>query len=73
MPVVAQLTGPRDVSYAEVGRFVAERIGADPALVDPVSAAAPHTNKRTKGMNDPKMLKSESEWSQRQGILDQLG
>ena len=38
MPVVAQLTGARDVSYAEVGRFVAERIGADPGLVDPVSA-----------------------------------
>lgn len=38
LPVVAQLTGPHDVSYAEVGCFVAERIGADPGLVDAVSA-----------------------------------
>jgi dTDP-4-dehydrorhamnose reductase len=38
VPVVAQLTGPRDVAYAEVGRFLAEKIGADPRLVKPVSA-----------------------------------
>jgi dTDP-4-dehydrorhamnose reductase len=38
LPIVAQLTGPRDVSYMDIGRFVAERIGADPGLVDPVSA-----------------------------------
>ena len=30
---VFQLTGPRDVCYAEVGGFLAERLGADPALV----------------------------------------
>jgi dTDP-4-dehydrorhamnose reductase len=38
LPVVAQLTGPRDVAYFEVGRFLAERIGADPLLVEPASA-----------------------------------
>jgi dTDP-4-dehydrorhamnose reductase len=38
LPVIAQLTGPRDVAYAEVGRFLAEMIGADPRLVEPVSA-----------------------------------
>jgi hypothetical protein len=38
LPIVAQLTGPRDVSYVDVGRFVAERMGADRGLVDPVSA-----------------------------------
>jgi dTDP-4-dehydrorhamnose reductase len=38
LPVVAQLTGPRDVTYADVGHFVAKSIGADPGLVDPVSA-----------------------------------
>jgi dTDP-4-dehydrorhamnose reductase len=38
VPVIAQLTGPRDVAYAEVGRFLAEKIGADPRLVEPVSA-----------------------------------
>ena len=38
LPVIAQLTGPRDVTYAEVGCFLAEKIGADPRLVEPVSA-----------------------------------
>jgi dTDP-4-dehydrorhamnose reductase len=36
--IVAQLTGPRDLTYVDMGRFVAETIGADPGLVDPVSA-----------------------------------
>jgi len=38
LPIVAQLTGPRDVAYVDVGRFLAKRIGADPRLVEPVSA-----------------------------------
>jgi dTDP-4-dehydrorhamnose reductase len=38
LPVIAQLTGPRDVAYAEVGRFLAEKIGADLRLVELVSA-----------------------------------
>jgi dTDP-4-dehydrorhamnose reductase len=38
LPVVAQLTGPRDIAYDEVGRFVARKVGADPRLVEPVSA-----------------------------------
>jgi dTDP-4-dehydrorhamnose reductase len=38
LPVVAQLTGPRDISYAEAGRFLAAEIGADPRLVEAVSA-----------------------------------
>lgn len=37
-PVVAQLSGPRDVSYAELARVLAQEIGADPDLVEPVSA-----------------------------------
>lgn len=37
-PVIAQLTGPQDVAYADVGRFLANKIGADPRLVVPVSA-----------------------------------
>jgi dTDP-4-dehydrorhamnose reductase len=28
-----QLTGPRDVSYADIGRYIAAQLGADPALV----------------------------------------
>lgn len=37
-PVIAQITGPRDVSYADIGRFLASEIGADPALVESVGA-----------------------------------
>jgi dTDP-4-dehydrorhamnose reductase len=37
---IYQLTGPRDVTYAELGRFVAGRLGADAALVTETSAMA---------------------------------
>ena len=30
---IFQLTGPRDVTYVDVGQFLAERLGADPGLV----------------------------------------
>jgi dTDP-4-dehydrorhamnose reductase len=35
---VFQFTGPRDVSYAETGRYLAERVRADPRLVEETSA-----------------------------------
>ena len=35
---IYQLTGPRDASYAELGRLLAHRLGVDPALVTEVSA-----------------------------------
>ena len=38
LPVIAQLSGPRDVAYVELGRFLARKIGADPRLVVSVSA-----------------------------------
>jgi dTDP-4-dehydrorhamnose reductase len=34
---IFQLSGPRDVTYMEVARFLAARLGADPALVVPAS------------------------------------
>lgn len=34
-----QLSGARDVSYARIAGFIAQRIGADPELVQPVPAA----------------------------------
>jgi len=37
LPVMAQLSGPRDITYAEVGGLLAKQIGADPRLVEPVS------------------------------------
>jgi dTDP-4-dehydrorhamnose reductase len=36
---IYQLTGPRDVAYSEVGRFLARQIGADAGLVTEGSAA----------------------------------
>jgi dTDP-4-dehydrorhamnose reductase len=49
---VFQLTGPRDIAYSEVAQHLARSVGADPALVEAVSAysaglpegsTAPHT------------------------------
>jgi dTDP-4-dehydrorhamnose reductase len=49
---VFQLTGPRDLSYADIGRYLAKTLGADPALVAenttldaglPTGSARPHT------------------------------
>jgi dTDP-4-dehydrorhamnose reductase len=37
---IFQLSGPLDVSYAEIGRHIADRIGASPGLVEPVTAAS---------------------------------
>lgn len=37
---IFQLTGPRDVSYAEIAAHLARRAGADPALVSAVPAAS---------------------------------
>lgn len=38
LSVTAQLTGPQDITYFEVGRFLARAMGVDPGLVEPVSA-----------------------------------
>jgi dTDP-4-dehydrorhamnose reductase len=35
---IFQLTGPRDVSYADTARYLAERLGVDPKLVEETSA-----------------------------------
>lgn len=40
VPGMFQLTGPRDVSYLQLGRHLAEWLGADPSLVEPTSALA---------------------------------
>jgi len=37
-PGIFQLSGPRDVAYSAVAARLARSLGADPALVDPVSA-----------------------------------
>jgi dTDP-4-dehydrorhamnose reductase len=38
LPITAQLSGPRDITYAEAAGFLARQVGADPRLVMPVSA-----------------------------------
>ena len=40
VPGLFQLAGPRDVSYLQLGRHLAEWFGADPCLVEPASALA---------------------------------
>ncbi len=35
---IFQLTGPRDVAYADIGRFIASRVGAESSLVAETSA-----------------------------------
>jgi dTDP-4-dehydrorhamnose reductase len=37
---IFQLTGPRDVSYADVGHFLAGKLGVEPSLVQAASARA---------------------------------
>jgi dTDP-4-dehydrorhamnose reductase len=39
-PGIFQLAGPRDVSYAEAGRHLARKLGADPGLVETVDASS---------------------------------
>jgi dTDP-4-dehydrorhamnose reductase len=38
IPGIYQLSGPRDVSYADVAHFLARQVGADSDLVKPISA-----------------------------------
>jgi dTDP-4-dehydrorhamnose reductase len=39
-PGLYQLSGPLDVTYAEIGRHIATRVGAPTSLVEPVTAAS---------------------------------
>ena len=39
-PGIWQLSGPRDISYAEIAAYLARRLNADPTLVRSVSAAS---------------------------------
>jgi dTDP-4-dehydrorhamnose reductase len=38
VPAIFQLTGPRDIPYSDVADYLARGVGADPALVERVSA-----------------------------------
>jgi dTDP-4-dehydrorhamnose reductase len=74
---IFQLTGPRDASYVEVGRFLASRLGADPALVEatsasdtglPVGAARRYTTLDSSAMRDRYGCSVPDVWA----VLDQL-
>jgi len=39
-PGIWQLSGPQDISYAEIAACLARRLNADPTLVRPVSAVS---------------------------------
>jgi dTDP-4-dehydrorhamnose reductase len=60
-PGIVQLTGPRDIAYSEVALQLAGKLGADPALVEKVSAysaglpagsTAPHTTLDSSTLRD---------------------
>ena len=58
---IFQLTGPRDIAYSEIALHLAAKLGADPALVEKVSAysaglpagsTAPHTTLDSGGLRE---------------------
>jgi dTDP-4-dehydrorhamnose reductase len=74
---IYQLSGPRDVAYSEVAAHLAHRLGADPALVDPVSAysaglppgsTAPHTTLDTSAVRDRFGIAVPDAWT----VIDEL-
>jgi dTDP-4-dehydrorhamnose reductase len=69
---VYQLTGPRDVSYADIGRFLAHRLHVDPELVAETSArdaglpegATPrHTTLDSSGLHERYGLEVPDVWA----------
>lgn len=68
---IYQLTGPRDVAYSEVGRFLAERLGADARLVTessalqaglPAGATPPHTTLDSSRLRELYGLEAPDAW-----------
>jgi len=75
---VFQLTGPRDVAYAEVGRFLAERLHADKALVTSVSVAdaglpkgvaPPHTTLDSSALRERYGIAATNAWETLDAVL----
>jgi dTDP-4-dehydrorhamnose reductase len=74
---VFQLTGPRDVTYAEAARYLARRLGADLSLVEtkgfasarlPVGAAPPHTTLDSTALRERYGIVVPDAWE----VLDEL-
>ena len=60
-----QLTGPRDVAYAEVQMFLAKRLGANKSLVASVSVAEAGV---PKGAAPPNMTLDSTRLQERYGV-----
>jgi dTDP-4-dehydrorhamnose reductase len=65
-PVIAQLTGPEDVSYDEVAAFIAQSIGADRRLITSVSA---HEDGVAAGSTPPHTTLDSAYLADRHGIV----
>lgn len=75
---IFQLTGPRDVSYVELGRHLAERLGVDRALVTateaatigmPIGATPPHTTLDSRALRDLYGLQAPDAWEVASALL----
>ena len=73
-----QLTGPRDISYAEIAAYIARRLDADPALVRPVAAASAgmprgstprHTTLDSSALRARFGIAAPAPWSTIEGVL----
>ena len=77
-----QLTGPWDISYAEIAAYIAGRVDADPALVRPVAAAAVgmpkgstprHTTLDSSALRARFGIEAPAPWPTIEGVLDVVG
>lgn len=78
---IFQFTGPRDVSYAETGRYLAERVHADPRLVEetsaldsgqPVGATPRNTTLDSSAIHERFALKCPDAWPVIDTVADEL-
>jgi len=74
---IFQLTGPRDVAYAEVAIYLARALGADPALVEessalaaglPAGSTARHTTLDSSALRDRFAIAVPDAWA----VIDEL-
>jgi dTDP-4-dehydrorhamnose reductase len=73
-----QLTGPRDISYAEIAAYIGRRLNADPALIQPVAAASAgmpkgstprHTTLDSSALRARFGIGAPTPWSTIEGVL----
>ena len=76
-PGIVQLTGPRDIAYSEIALYLAKKLGADPTLVEQVSAysaglppgsTAPHTTLDSGALRERFGIVAPDTWA----VIDEL-